>query len=101
MVLIAGPSQVSWPGLRTHLGQSRMTMATDDEVLATTGYSPGAVSPFGLINPMRILADSGIFLPDEISIGSGVRGTTIIMLSSDLKIALGKVEIGDFASKDR
>lgn len=100
MVLIAGPSQVSWPGLRAHLGQSRMTMATDDEVLAATGYSPGAVSPFGLPHPMRILADTGLFLPEDISIGSGVRGTAIIMLSSDLKKALGTVEIGDFASKN-
>jgi Cys-tRNA(Pro) deacylase len=100
MVLIAGPRQVSWPGLRTHLGQSRMTMATNDEVLSVTGYSPGAVSPFGLPVPMRILADAGIFLADEISIGSGVRGTTIIMLSSDLKKALGDVEIGDFSTKN-
>ena len=27
MVLVAGPAQISWPGLRAHLGLSRLTMA--------------------------------------------------------------------------
>ena len=98
MVLAAGPSQISWPELRAYLNQSRLTMASNDEVLSATGFLPGAVSPFGLPSPLRILADEGIFIPDEISIGSGVRGITIIMKSSDLKKALGDVEIGRFVS---
>jgi prolyl-tRNA editing enzyme YbaK/EbsC (Cys-tRNA(Pro) deacylase) len=42
---------------------------------------------------MPILADESIFVPDEVSIGSGIRGSTIIMKSADLKQALGDVEI--------
>jgi Cys-tRNA(Pro)/Cys-tRNA(Cys) deacylase len=99
MVLVAGPGQISWPELRAFLKQSRMTMANDDEVLAATGYQPGAVSPFGLTSPMRILADNGIFNPEEISIGSGMRGVTIIMKTSDLKMALGGVETGNFITR--
>jgi Cys-tRNA(Pro)/Cys-tRNA(Cys) deacylase len=98
MVLVAGPSQISWQELRDHLNQSHMTLASDDEVLEATGYVPGAVSPFGLSYPMRILADKAVFIPDEISIGSGLRGVTIIMKSSDLKTALGEVEIASFLS---
>ena len=48
MVLAAGPDQISWPALRQHLGVSRISMASEDEVLADTGYPRGAVSPFGL-----------------------------------------------------
>lgn len=98
MVLVAGPSQISWPELRAFLKQSRMTMANDDEVIEATGYPPGAVSPFGLPAPMRILADEAIFIPEEISIGSGLRGITIIMNTSDLRTALGDAEIGNFIS---
>jgi Cys-tRNA(Pro)/Cys-tRNA(Cys) deacylase len=98
LVLVAGPGQISWPELRAFLKQSRMTMANDDEVFEATGYVPGAVSPFGLSYPMRILADKAVFIPDEISIGSGMRGVTIIMKSSDLKTALGEVEIASFLS---
>jgi prolyl-tRNA editing enzyme YbaK/EbsC (Cys-tRNA(Pro) deacylase) len=51
------------------------------------------VAPFGLPQPMRILADPSIFTPDEVSIGSGVRGTTIVMQTADLRRALPDVEI--------
>jgi Cys-tRNA(Pro)/Cys-tRNA(Cys) deacylase len=97
MVLVAGPSQISWPSLRTYLGKSRLTMADRSEVLAATGYPIGAVSPLGLPHPMRTLVDRSVLQDGEISIGSGIRHTTIILQSSDLMKALGDVEIGDFA----
>jgi len=97
MVLVAGDRQVSWPTLRRHLGQSRLTMASENEVLKATGYERGAVSPFGLPRPMRILVDDSVFVHGEVSLGSGIRGTAIVMSSVDLKRALGEVEVGQFA----
>ena len=99
MVLMAGPAQVSWPTLRSTLGQSRLTMANEAEVLSATGYCIGAVSPLGLPRPMRILADESVFAPEEISIGSGERGIAILLHSSDLRKALPDVEIGQFAER--
>ena len=96
MVLIAGDRQVAWPTLRKHLGQSRLTMATEAEVKAATGYERGAVAPFGLPRQMRILVDTSVFVHAEISLGSGVRGTAVIMQSADLRQALGEVEVGSF-----
>jgi Cys-tRNA(Pro) deacylase len=97
MVLIAGARQVSWPALRRHLGQSRLTMANESELLAATGYQIGAVSPFGLPRPLRLLLDESVLAPDEISIGSGERGATVILRSEDLRQALGEAEVGQFA----
>lgn len=93
MVLIAGPDQVSWRALRHYLGESRLTMASRQEVLAVTGYELGAVAPFGLPQPVRILVDESVPAEEEISLGSGVRGTTIILRSADLLEALGEVEM--------
>ena len=99
MALVAGPAQISWKALRSYLGQSRLTMAKKDEVLAVTGYPIGAVSPFGTARPLsgagklRVLVDPSVFVEEEISLGSGVRGTTIILKSADLKRALGEVEM--------
>ena len=93
MVLIAGPGQVSWRALRHYLGESRLTMASRQEVLAVTGYELGAVAPFGLPRPVRILVDESVPAEEEISLGSGVRGTTIILRSADLLEALGDVEM--------
>jgi Cys-tRNA(Pro)/Cys-tRNA(Cys) deacylase len=96
MVLMAGPDQVSWRGLRSYLGQSRLTMANPQEVKQSTGYERGAVAPFGLPAPMRILVDESVFAQAEVSLGSGVRGTTVILRSSELKRALPGAEIGHF-----
>ncbi len=93
MALVAGPKQISWKALRKHLGQSRLTMATEDEVFAVTGYRIGTVSPFGLPRPLRILIDENVLKEDEISIGSGMRNTGIIMKSTDLRRALSDAEI--------
>ncbi len=93
MVLMAGDRQISWPALRRYLGQSRLTMATEAEVRSVTGYERGAVAPFGLPQPLRILADESVFKHEEVSLGSGVRGTAVMMTSSDLRRALASVEI--------
>ena len=98
MVLSAGPAQLSWPRLREFIGTSRMTMATPEEVLKETGYPPGAVSPFGLPSPIRILVDNSVLSEEEISIGSGIRSTTVIMSRDDLLSALAPIELGDFLS---
>jgi Cys-tRNA(Pro) deacylase len=96
MVLAPGPAQISWPGLRAYLGLSRISMATPEEVLQRTGYRTGSVSPFGLPTPMRILVDEKVFDPEEVSIGSGVRNTTVILKSENLRKALVEAEIGCF-----
>jgi Cys-tRNA(Pro) deacylase len=92
MVLVAGPQQVDWKALRRHLGQSRLTMATADEVRDVTGYEIGAVSPFGLPRPVRVLLDESVLAEDEVSIGSGERGTTVILSTADLLRALSDAE---------
>ena len=100
MVLVAGERQVSWQALRHHLGTSRISMATKVEVLEVTGYHLGAVSPFGTKQALRILIDRGALQEEEISIGSGVRHTTVIMQQKDFLRALEPVEIGDFAVEE-
>lgn len=99
MVLVAGPRQIYWTAIRRYLGLSRLTMASREEVLRITGYQLGAVSPFGLPQPMRVLVDQSVFTSQEISISSGERGVTVILRSEDLKKALGEVEIGNFVQE--
>ena len=67
-------------------------MASPDEVKAVTGFEIGAVGPFGLPGRLRILVDRKLFKQLEVSIGSGVRGTTVFLRTDDLKAALGDSE---------
>jgi len=95
MVLAAGDRQVSWPALRRQVARSRLTLASEEEVLTVTGYALGAVSPFGLPQPMRILVDQSVLAEDELSLGSGERGLAVILRRDTLLQALGDVEIVD------
>jgi Cys-tRNA(Pro) deacylase len=93
MALVAGSAQISWKALRKHLGRSRITMATEDEVFAVTGYRVGTVSPFGLPHPLKVLVDVSVLGEEEISIGSGMRNTAIILKSADLHRALKDADV--------
>ena len=93
MVLVAGPTQMEWKKLRQLVGRSRIRMATEDEVLEITGYRVGTVSPFGMARQVKVLIDASVMKEQEVSIGSGVRNTAIILRSADLRRALGGAEI--------
>jgi len=93
LALVAGPGQISWKLLRKLLGKSRITMATEEEVLTVTGYRPGTVGPFGLLKPVRMLVEAGLLKEEKVSIGSGMRDTAVIIKSADLLKALGDAEV--------
>jgi len=73
-------------------------MASEEEVLSVTGYPRGAVAPFGLTQPVKIIVDQSVLEQHVISMGSGIRGTAIILKSVDLIHALGDCEIGEFGN---
>jgi Cys-tRNA(Pro) deacylase len=100
MVLMAGPGQIPWKALRAHLGQSRLTMATEEELLRVTGCVPGTVNPFGLPAPMPVLIDRGVLAQEEVSLGSGRRGVAIRMKSADLLRAVEDVEVVNFSGPE-
>jgi prolyl-tRNA editing enzyme YbaK/EbsC (Cys-tRNA(Pro) deacylase) len=84
LVLVAGPTKVSWSKLRKYLGVRRLTTANDTEVQDITGFVPGAVSPLGLKRPLRILADQELKDQQVVSIGAGIRNAGIILRTEDL-----------------
>jgi Cys-tRNA(Pro)/Cys-tRNA(Cys) deacylase len=96
LVLMPGRVQVSWPRLRRYLGVSRVTTATPQEVLEVTGYLPGTVTPFGLRQPVRLLADMRLLQVDRISVGAGLPDTGLILERDDLVRALAP-ELADLS----
>ncbi len=98
LIIVPAAKKAGLQDLARKLGEDRFSFASAERLARYLGVEPGAVSPFGLPRPMRILADESVFAPEEISIGSGVRGTTVILKSADLRRALGKVEVGRFGT---
>lgn len=97
MVLMAGRDQIDWKKLRQIVKRSRVRMATDEEVLQVTGYRVGTVSPFGLKNQVRLMIDASVLKEEQVSLGSGVRNTAIIMKSEDVRRALKDAEVVSLA----
>lgn len=98
MVLIPGPRKVDWPKLRHYLGVSRVTTARPHEVERITGYPTGAVSPFGLPDPVRMLADESLATLEVISLGAGIRNAGVILETRHLLDEL-QPELDDFTVK--
>jgi prolyl-tRNA editing enzyme YbaK/EbsC (Cys-tRNA(Pro) deacylase) len=48
---------------------------------------------------LRILVDQSVLEQEEVSIGSGERGVTVILLAKDLMDALQNAEVGRFANE--
>jgi Cys-tRNA(Pro) deacylase len=99
MALIAGREQIDWRTLRRVVGRSRVRMATEEEVLEVTGYRIGTVTPLGMKPQVRVLIDPSVLREEEISMGSGMRNTAIILKSADLRRALGEVEIAELSEQ--
>ena len=98
MALMAGAAQISWSALRAHFGQSRLTMANADEVIEATGYRIGTVAPIGLPRPLPVLIDASVLVHEEISMGSGMSNTGIILKRDDLLKLLPDAQVGNFAA---
>ncbi len=88
LILVAGPQQIPWKSLRSHFGQSRLTLASPEEVLEQTGYPVGAVAPWGLPAAIPTFIEQSVLNQSELSVGSGVRGTAILLTAADLVASL-------------
>ena len=101
MALVAGAAQVSWPALRAHFGQSRLTMAGPSEVQEATGYRIGTVGPVGLPSPLPMLIDESVLQFEEISMGSGQPNTGVILKRDDLLKMLREARLGKFTVAEK
>jgi len=96
MVLMPGLRQIPWKALRVHFKTNRLTLASEQEVKEVTGFELGAVNPLGLPTPMRIVLDASLLNLATVSLGSGIRGTGLILSTSSLISALPQHEVVDF-----
>jgi Cys-tRNA(Pro) deacylase len=83
-VLVPGGRRFNWPKLRQLLGTNRLTLPTEEEAKAETGYVRGAITPFGARRPWPVIADASIEGLDVVAIGGGARGVNVHLAPADL-----------------
>lgn len=88
-VLVPGGRRFDWPKLRALLGTSRLTLPTEEEAMAETGYARGAITPFGARRPWPVIADASIEGLTVVAIGGGARGVNVHLAPVDLVAATG------------
>ena len=86
-VLVPGGRRFNWPKLRQLLGTNRLTLPTEEEAKAETGYVRGAITPFGARRPWPVIADASIETLDVVAIGGGARGVNVHLAPADLVAA--------------
>ena len=86
LFVLSGAAALRSSSIRRELGVRRTRFATEEELLALTGVSPGAVPPFGEpILPLQLFVDPGLFDHDRIAFTPGVHTVSIIMRSDDYR----------------
>lgn len=76
-VLVPGDRVIDWPLLRTHLGVRRLSLPDAREAQEVTGYERGAITPFGSVRRLPVIADSSITQRGDVSLGGGAHGVSI------------------------
>lgn len=65
--------------VRQHLGARKVSFAPMDDAVAQTTMEYGGITPFGLPSSWPILVDSAAFSSPHVVVGSGIRGSKLIV----------------------
>ena len=83
-VLVPGGRRFDWSKLKAHLGVKRLSMPDSDEARAVTGYTRGAITPFGASRPWPVLLDAAALEHEVVAIGGGAHGVNVHLAPGDL-----------------
>lgn len=70
--------------VRRHLGVRKISFAPHDDAVRLTGMEFGGITPVGLPSGWPILVDSAVVAAGDVVIGSGIRGSKLLVDGADL-----------------
>jgi prolyl-tRNA editing enzyme YbaK/EbsC (Cys-tRNA(Pro) deacylase) len=78
--MVLGTTRADINGVvRRHLGVRKVSFAPMADAVALTGMEYGGITPIGLPSGWQILVDPAVVATPEVVIGSGVRGSKIVL----------------------
>lgn len=78
--------------VRRHLDARKISFAPHDDAVALTGMEFGGITPIGLPQDWPVLVDAAVVQSGLVVIGSGIRGSKLLVDSADL-VALRTAEV--------
>ncbi|TCC49704.1 hypothetical protein E0H75_15335 [Kribbella capetownensis] len=70
--------------IRKHLGVRKISFAAQDDAVSSTGMEYGGITPIGLPAEWPVLVDEAVTKAGPVVIGSGIRGSKILLDGADL-----------------
>jgi prolyl-tRNA editing enzyme YbaK/EbsC (Cys-tRNA(Pro) deacylase) len=70
--------------IRKHLGVRKISFAGQDDAVTSTGMEYGGITPIGLPADWPILVDSAVAAAGPVVIGSGIRGSKLLLDGAEL-----------------
>jgi prolyl-tRNA editing enzyme YbaK/EbsC (Cys-tRNA(Pro) deacylase) len=70
--------------VRRHLGVRKISFASQDDAVSRTGMEYGGITPLGLPADWPVLVDTGVAAAGPVVIGSGIRGSKLVLDGNDL-----------------
>lgn len=80
--------------VRRHLDVRKISFAPMDDAVERTGMEYGGITPIGLPSEWPVLVDSAVVAAGEVVIGSGIRGSKLVVSGADLLTLPNAVELG-------
>lgn len=78
--------------MRRHVDARKISFAPMDEAVEITGMEYGGITPVGLPQEWPVLVDEAVVAAGEVVIGSGVRGSKLLVDAAELA-ALPSAEV--------
>ena len=78
--------------VRRHLDVRKISFAPMDLAVELTGMEFGGITPIGLPAEWPVLVDEGVVAAGDVVIGSGIRGSKLLVPASELA-ALATAEV--------
>ena len=82
--------------IRKTLGARKVSFASMDFAVSETHMEYGGITPIGLPSDWPILIDNQVIQPDKVIIGSGIRGSKILITTDKLQ-SLTNVQVLEIA----
>ena len=89
LVVAAHTTAIDIGAMATRIGEGRLSFASPERLAANLGLTPGAVSPFGLINDasksVRVLLDGALRLAPRVGFHPNVNTATVVLAFADFE----------------
>jgi Ala-tRNA(Pro) deacylase len=89
LVVAAHTTAIDIASMAARIGEGRLSFASSERLAAHLGLTPGAVSPFGLLNDrtksVRVLVDGALRSAERVGFHPNVNTATVVLAFADFE----------------